>query len=248
MGCRWTSHFYTSALATAAFLTARARAAASTPSARPGCTTPCTSGGITMNDVNPDYVVVGETRNYNYEHLQGRQPDLQGRQAHRHQPDPDRPGGERHRPACRALVSPSRWPPARAPTLWASPNPWMMRTGVAPAGLRRGGRRHRRRPHGHGHHLGHRVGDRYHPGAPRACPAARPSTSSPIGPATSSRAWATSRPRRNNHSRRYIHARDCHCCRRDQVGIIYQVSGVPLPAAPISWTSTRPSCRTCSPW
>ncbi len=64
------SHFYTSAMATAEFLSAQ----------KPGCTAYVIGESaltkamydkkIYMNDVNPDYVVLGETRSYNSEKLE----------------------------------------------------------------------------------------------------------------------------------------------------------------------------------
>ena len=64
------AHFYTSAMATAAFLSAQ----------KPGCTAYVIGEAaltkamydkkIYMNDVNPDYVVLGETRTYNFEKLE----------------------------------------------------------------------------------------------------------------------------------------------------------------------------------
>ncbi len=63
-------HFYTSAMATAEFLHSQA----------PGCTAYVIGEaslakamydmGIYMNDVNPDYVVVGETRTYSFEKIE----------------------------------------------------------------------------------------------------------------------------------------------------------------------------------
>ena len=63
------SHFYTSALATARFISSQS----------PGCSAYVIGGaglimalhdeGITMNDVDPDYVVIGEGNNYNYENI-----------------------------------------------------------------------------------------------------------------------------------------------------------------------------------
>ena len=64
------SHFYTSAMATAEFLSTQ----------KPGCTAYVIGEAaltkalydkkIYMNDVNPDYVVLGETRSYNFEKLE----------------------------------------------------------------------------------------------------------------------------------------------------------------------------------
>ena len=63
-------HFYTSAMATASFLNNQS----------PGCTAYVIGEaalskalydvGIYMNDVNPDYVVVGETRTYSFEKIE----------------------------------------------------------------------------------------------------------------------------------------------------------------------------------
>ena len=63
------SHFYTSALATARFISSQS----------PGCSVYTIGGaglimalhdeGITMNDVDPDYVIIGEGNTYNYENI-----------------------------------------------------------------------------------------------------------------------------------------------------------------------------------
>ena len=63
------SRFYTSALATARFVSSQA----------PGCSAYVIGGaglimalhdeGITMNDVDPDYVIIGEGNSYNYENI-----------------------------------------------------------------------------------------------------------------------------------------------------------------------------------
>ena len=71
MGLQVTAdHFYTSAMATAAFLSSQ----------KPGCTAYVIGEAaltkalydedINMKDVNPDYVVVGETRSYNFEKIE----------------------------------------------------------------------------------------------------------------------------------------------------------------------------------
>lgn len=63
------SHFYTSALATAKFLSRQAPGCTAYAIGAPGLFNALYDVGITMNDVNPDYVVVGEGRNYNYENI-----------------------------------------------------------------------------------------------------------------------------------------------------------------------------------
>lgn len=53
------SHFYTSALATAKFLAEQAPGCSAYVIGAPGLVNALYDVGITMNDVNPDYVVVG---------------------------------------------------------------------------------------------------------------------------------------------------------------------------------------------
>lgn len=53
-------HFYTSALATAAFLKEQAPGCSVYVIGEAGLYNTLYEAGITMNDVNPDYVVVGE--------------------------------------------------------------------------------------------------------------------------------------------------------------------------------------------
>lgn len=62
-------HFYTSALATADFLAGQKPGCSVYAIGEPGLINALYEKGISMNDVNPDYVVVGETRNYNYESI-----------------------------------------------------------------------------------------------------------------------------------------------------------------------------------
>ena len=59
-------HFYTSALATAAFLAKQRPNGSAYVIGEPGLITALYDAGFSMNDTNPDYVVVGETKNYNY--------------------------------------------------------------------------------------------------------------------------------------------------------------------------------------
>ena len=60
-------HFYTSALATAAFLKEQAPGCSVFAIGEAGLLNALYDAGITYNDVNPEYVVVGETTGYNYE-------------------------------------------------------------------------------------------------------------------------------------------------------------------------------------
>lgn len=57
-------HFYTSALATASFLSSQKPGCSVYPIGEPGLMNALYDAGISMNDYNPDYVVFGETRSF----------------------------------------------------------------------------------------------------------------------------------------------------------------------------------------
>lgn len=130
------AHFYTSALATAKFLDSQA----------PGCSAYVMGGhglqnalydvGITYNDVDPDYVVVGEASGYNLDmmtkairlvnggaKLIGTNYDLTG------------PTEYGIAPACRALLAPIELATGRNAYYVGKPNPLMMRTGLKLLGV-----------------------------------------------------------------------------------------------------------------
>ncbi|MBE6701759.1 MAG: HAD family hydrolase [Ruminococcaceae bacterium] len=132
------SHFYTSALATAAFL----------KSQHPGCTAyvigeaglinALYDAGIYMNDVNPDYVVVGETRSYSYDKIEravrfvfggakliGTNSDLTG------------PSENGIVPACRALTAPIELTTGKTAYFIGKPNPLIMRHAIHQLGCHR---------------------------------------------------------------------------------------------------------------
>ena len=64
------SHFYTSAMATAEFLSAQNPTCTAYVIGEAALTKAMYDKKIYMNDVNPDYVVLGETRSYNFEKLE----------------------------------------------------------------------------------------------------------------------------------------------------------------------------------
>ena len=77
-------HFYTSALATAAFLQEQAPGCSVFAIGEAGLLNALYDAGITMNDVNPDYVVVGEGRSYSLDTLtKATNLVMAGGQAHR---------------------------------------------------------------------------------------------------------------------------------------------------------------------
>ena len=63
------SHFYTSALATARFISSQSPNCSAYVVGGAGLIMALHDEGITMNDVDPDYVVIGEGNTYNYENI-----------------------------------------------------------------------------------------------------------------------------------------------------------------------------------
>ena len=121
------SHFYTSALATAKFLKDQS----------PGCSAYALYDvEITMNDVDPDYVVFGETRSYNYESVMRAVKLIQkGAKLIATNPDLTGPTEEGIVPACRALVAPIELATGKEAYYVGKPNPLMMRTGIKRLGV-----------------------------------------------------------------------------------------------------------------
>jgi len=62
-------HFYTSAMATAAFLQSQCSAGSAFVIGEPALANALYDVGFSMNDSNPDYVVVGETSAYTYDRI-----------------------------------------------------------------------------------------------------------------------------------------------------------------------------------
>jgi len=131
-------HFYTSALATAGFLANQRPKGTVYAIGEPGLISALYDAGYTMNDVNPDYVVVGEGRGYSLDtvekavrlvlggaRLVGTNPDLSG------------PAEEGLVPACGALVSPIELATGRKAYFIGKPNPLMMRQALKRLGTPR---------------------------------------------------------------------------------------------------------------
>lgn len=130
------SHFYTSALATAKFLKAQAPGCSVYAIGEPGLLNALYEAGVTMNDVDPDFVVVGETRNYNYESiLRAVKFVFQGAKLIGTNPDMTAPSEDGLIPACRALISPIEKTTGREAYYVGKPNPLMMRTGIKMLGV-----------------------------------------------------------------------------------------------------------------
>lgn len=130
------SHFYTSALATAHFLSNQAPHCSAYVLGEHGILNALYDAGITYNDVNPDYVVVGESSGYNLDmitkavrlvekgaKLIGTNYDVTG------------PTEFGIAPACRALLAPIELSTGRQAYFVGKPNPLMMRTGLKLLGV-----------------------------------------------------------------------------------------------------------------
>ena len=132
------SHFYTSALATAAFLASQKPNGSAYVIGEPGLIHAMYEAGYTMNNVNPDYVVVGEARSYTLDTIEkavslvlggarliGTNPDLTG------------PGEKGLVPACGALLAPIELATGRKAYFVGKPNPLMMRHAMRKLGVTR---------------------------------------------------------------------------------------------------------------
>lgn len=124
-------HFYTSAMATAAFL----------DSQNPGCTAyvigeaaltkALYDKNIYMNDVNPDYVVVGETRTYSFEKIE-KAIELVNKGAKLIGTNPDVTGPTERgvMPATGSLIAPIEIATGKKAYFVGKPNPLMLRHGM----------------------------------------------------------------------------------------------------------------------
>ena len=130
------SHFYTSALATAHFLDSQAPGCSAYVMSEHGLLNALHDVGITYNDVDPDYVIVGEPQGYSIELLTkairlvnngakliGANFDLTG------------PTETGIAPACQALMAPIELATGKKAYYVGKPNPLMMRTGLRLLGV-----------------------------------------------------------------------------------------------------------------
>ncbi len=125
------SHFYTSALATAKFISRQSPGASAYVIGEPGLHNALYDAGITINDVDPDYVIVGETDNYNYNAIcRAIHHVLNGSKLIGTNTDLTGPSEHGIIPACRALVAPIEVTTGKTAYFVGKPNPLMMRTGL----------------------------------------------------------------------------------------------------------------------
>lgn len=129
-------HFYTSALATAKFLKKQMPHCSAFVIGDSGLYHALEEAGITINNTEPDYVVVGETMSYNYERIcQAVKLVLNGAKLIGTNSDLTGPSENGIVPACRALVSPIEAATRKNAYFIGKPNPLMMRTGLQMLGV-----------------------------------------------------------------------------------------------------------------
>jgi NagD protein len=130
--------FYTSALATASFLASQRPGGSAYVIGEPGLIQALYDAGFTMNNVNPDYVVVGEGRAYGMEALERAvRLVLRGARLIGTNPDLSGPVEGGIVPACGALVAPIELAAKTKAYFVGKPNPLMMRHGLRHLNARR---------------------------------------------------------------------------------------------------------------
>jgi len=130
------SHFYTSAQATAQFLSSQMPGCSAYVVGDPGLYNALYEEGIATNDVNPDYVVIGETVNYNFDTIKkAMRHVMNGARLIGTNPDITGPSEHGVLPACRALVAPIEMTTGKSAYFVGKPNPLMMRTGLKLLGV-----------------------------------------------------------------------------------------------------------------
>ncbi len=124
-------HFYTSALATAAFLKEQSPGCSVYAIGEAGLLNALYDAGITMNDINPDYVVIGEGKSCSLETLtKATNLVMKGAKLIGANSDISGPIENGIAPACRALISPIELATGKQAYFCGKPNPLMMRTGL----------------------------------------------------------------------------------------------------------------------
>ena len=124
-------HFYTSALATASFLSSQRKGGSVYVIGEPGLIQALYDAGFTMNNVDPDYVVVGEGRGYCLEALERAvQLVIKGAKLIGTNPDISGPVEQGIVPACGALVAPIELASGKKAYFIGKPNPLIMRHGL----------------------------------------------------------------------------------------------------------------------
>ncbi len=136
-------HFYTSALATAKFISRQSPGCSAYVIGEPALFQALTETGVTVYkaedtavEANPDYVIVGETDDYNYRNIcQAIDYVFNGAKLIGTNTDLTAPLEHGIGPACRALLAPIEATTGRYAYYIGKPNPLMMRTGLKILGV-----------------------------------------------------------------------------------------------------------------
>ncbi len=129
--CVTEDHFYTSAIATAKFIAAQHPGCTAYVIGEAGLINALYQVGITMNDVNPDYVIVGDTRSYGFEKIEKAvRLVFNGAKLIGTNPDLTNPLDSGIVPATKALLSPIELTTGKLSYCVGKPNPLMMRQAV----------------------------------------------------------------------------------------------------------------------
>ena len=133
-----TDHFITSAMATASFLASQNPNVGVYVIGESGLINALHDAGFYIDNVSPEYVVVGESRAYNFEQLeQAVHLVLNGAKLIGTNSDLTGPSEKGIVPACRALVSPIELATGRKAYFIGKPNPLMMRHAIKKIQCRR---------------------------------------------------------------------------------------------------------------
>ena len=132
-------HFYTSALATASFVAWQSPGSTVYVIGEAGLINAVYDLGLSMNDVNPEYVIVGESRTYSYEKIEKAVELVQkGAKLIGTNPDKTGPTEKGIMPATGALIAPIEIASGRSAYFIGKPNPLMMRSAMKKLGTHRG--------------------------------------------------------------------------------------------------------------
>ncbi len=124
-------HFYTSALATAKFLKTQGENLSAYVIGEAGIMNALYDVGISMNDVNPDYVIVSETHDYNFDKIE-KAISLVNKGARLIGTNPDVIGPTEHgiMPATGALIAPIEMATGKKAYFIGKPNPFIIRNAM----------------------------------------------------------------------------------------------------------------------
>jgi len=131
-------HFITSAMATAHFIASQYPGGRVYAIGDSGLYQALYEAGLSIDESDPDYVVVGETRSYNYEKIEiAIQLVLGGAKLIGTNPDLTGPTEKGIAPACRALIAPIEMSTGRQAYFIGKPNPLIMRHALQLLGCQR---------------------------------------------------------------------------------------------------------------